>query len=121
MTDSQLSINAGRGRNFLTITRHYSPEKYDKMKELGIDSYIDESIRLRLVASTLYYDLLEKNALSACYRDYCRDLIKTQETFFSFIYNSAFGNANTVMSIGLFNKLTKLEKQYKEYKKEKQC
>ena len=117
MTDTELSIRAGKDRNFLAITKYYSIGRYNKMKEMGICEYIDESNRLRMVASGIYYDLAPNKLLSEFYREYCKDITKSIETFYNLINNAGFNSTNSIMSISLFNKLTELDKQYKEYKK----
>jgi len=116
MTDAELSIRAGKDRKFLAITKYYSIDRYNKMKEMGICEYIDESNRLRMVASGIYYDLAPNKLLSEFYREYCKDITKSIETFYNLINNAGFNSTNSIMSISLFNKLTELEKQYNEYK-----
>jgi len=119
MTDEQLSVEAGENKNFLELTKYYSPDRYDKMKEIGICAYIDESKRLRILALDIYNDLEQNRSLFQFYEKYCKDIVSSMTAFYTLIYSAGFKHEDSIMSIISFNKLTELEKRYNKYKKDK--
>ena len=119
MTDEQLSVRAGKDRNFSAIIKEVSEDTYDKMKEIGIQEYIDESKRLRILALDIYNDIEQNRSLFQFYEKYCKDIISSIGLFYGLIFNEKFKHEDSIMSIISFNKLTELKKRYDKYKKDK--
>ena len=117
-SDSELSKEAGKERNYLAVVRSTNPAKYDLLKKMGISRYEDECNTLRNQLADLYYEVLDNDELVFVdfYRLYLRDVFKNVFLFHSFINHHAFGGSTFSMPINSFDKIKKTVNYYNVYK-----
>lgn len=116
--DAQLSREAGRHENWLTANKCTNREKYDYIKEMGVQEYFENFQRMRSELGDIYYEIkLKKNySMAEFYRLFMSEDYSSDRSFMVCLSDMAFRDNIVTPQLPRYRKMEKVIKCYEDYK-----
>ena len=122
LPDQQLSLAAGRHRNYLAEIKKRDLEKYKLMKKMGVRGFEDSFDDFKNQLGDIYYEIqdMEDMSIQEFHKLYGKDIINTVQGFYKCLGQYPFENTGwrTLHAYYRNQEIIERYKQYKEYKDE---